>query len=95
MQLTELDVSLCGDGTIEQRRELQRQRFAEITKACLAQPLCTAITVWGVGDGDSWRDSECNGGRSEPLLFDASYQRKDAYRGVFDELVSARWSAAP
>jgi hypothetical protein len=29
------------------------------------------------------------GGRSEPLLFDANYQRKGAYFGVFDALVAA------
>jgi endo-1,4-beta-xylanase len=89
VQITELDVSLCGTAPIEERRARQRQRLADVTSACMEQPLCRAITLWGVSDPDSWRDSECNGGRSEPLLFDGAFQRKDAYFGVFDELLAA------
>jgi endo-1,4-beta-xylanase len=92
VQISELDVSLCGNAAIDQRRREQQARLASITEVCMNNPACTAVTVWGVGDADSWRDSACNGGRSEPLLFDASYKRKDAYRGVFDALVAA---AAP
>ncbi|HWO08194.1 MAG TPA: endo-1,4-beta-xylanase [Polyangiaceae bacterium] len=95
VQISELDVSLCGGQPIEQRRELQRARLEGIVGACTAEPLCTAITVWGVGDDDSWRDAECNGGRSEPLLFDATYQRKLAYEGVFDALLAAPAAAVP
>jgi endo-1,4-beta-xylanase len=89
VQISEFDVSLCGNAALELRRAQQRERLAGITQACLAEPLCSAITVWGVGDSDSWRDDECNGGRSEPLLFGADYQRKSAYFGVFDALVAA------
>jgi endo-1,4-beta-xylanase len=95
VQISELDVSLCGNQPIEQRRQQQRERLAGIVDACTASPLCTAITVWGVGDDDSWRDAECNGGRSEPLLFDAGYQRKDAYQGVFDALLAAPTHVGP
>lgn len=89
VQITELDVSLCGNASIEQRRAEQRQRLADVTRVCMEQPLCSAITLWGVSDPDSWRDGACNEGRSEPLLFDAAFQRKAAYFGVFDELVAA------
>jgi endo-1,4-beta-xylanase len=90
VHITELDVSLCGNTPLEQRRPLQRDRLASVTQVCLDQPKCTAMTFWGVGDSDSWRDAECmGGGRSEPLLFDSSYQRKDAYYGVFDTLAAA------
>jgi len=90
---SELDVTLCGTADIAERRQAQRQRLADVTAACTAQPLCTAITVWGVSDSDSWRDSACNGGRSEPLLFDANYQPKAAYTAVFDALVAAPQAA--
>lgn len=90
IHITELDVSLCGMGTIEERRVAQRQRLAGITQVCIDQPRCTALTLWGVADPDSWRDNDCRGGgRSEPLLFDANYERKEAYYGVFDTLVAA------
>jgi hypothetical protein len=42
-----------------------------------------------VSDPEPWRDSECNGGRSEPLLFHGAFQRKEAYVSVFDELLAA------
>jgi endo-1,4-beta-xylanase len=94
IHITELDVALCGMGAIETRREQQRQRLAGITQVCLDQPKCTSITVWGVGDSDSWRDRECQmgvaeSGRTEPVLFDSSYQRKDAYYAVFDAFAAA------
>jgi endo-1,4-beta-xylanase len=98
IHVTELDVSLCGDQPIEERRTLQQARWAGIVETCLEQPQCSAVTTWGVSDGDSWRDQECNGGRSEPLLFDANYQRKEAYFAVFDTLMAhapARPATAP
>jgi endo-1,4-beta-xylanase len=93
VQLTELDIVLCvpnSPDTLEQRRVQQRQRFLEVAKACLDEPRCTAITMWGVGDSNSWRDADCaTGGRTEPLLFDLNYARKDAYLGVFQALAEA------
>jgi endo-1,4-beta-xylanase len=90
---SELDVSLCGTADIAQRRAQQKQRLADVTKVCMDNALCSAITFWGIADSDSWRDSECNGGRSEPLLFDTTYQPKDAYRGVFDAIVAGAAAA--
>jgi endo-1,4-beta-xylanase len=89
---SELDVSLCGNGDIAQRRQQQRQRLADVSKVCMDNPLCTAMTFWGIADSDSWRDSACNDGRSEPLLFDTNYQHKDNYSGVFDAIVAASTS---
>ena len=91
---SELDVTLCGDADIAQRRQQQKTRLSDVTRACTDNPLCSAITVWGIADSDSWRNSMCNGGGSEPLLFDTTYQRKDAYFGVFDQLVNAAGAAA-
>jgi endo-1,4-beta-xylanase len=89
---SELDVSLCGNGDIAQRRQQQKQRLADVSRVCMDNPLCTAMTFWGMADSDSWRDSECNGGRSEPLLFDSNYQHKDDYSGVFDAITAASTS---
>ncbi|KAI0004389.1 endo-1,4-beta-xylanase F1 [Xylariaceae sp. FL0662B] len=54
--------------------------YVAVTNACLAVESCVGITVWGVSDKDSWRAS------TTPLLFDQSFQVKDAYNAVVKAL---------
>ncbi|KAK7181851.1 Endo-1,4-beta-xylanase F3 [Paraphaeosphaeria sporulosa] len=49
--------------------------------ACLDIKNCVGVTVWGVSDKDSWIKG------SNPLLFDANFQAKDAYNGLCSILV--------
>ncbi|WP_315092954.1 endo-1,4-beta-xylanase [uncultured Cellulomonas sp.] len=71
VQITELDIQQGGN---------QASMYAAVTNACLAVARCNGITVWGVRDSDSWRTG------ANPLLFDASGNKKPAYTSVLNAL---------
>ncbi|MFY1614862.1 endo-1,4-beta-xylanase [Micromonospora sp. WMMD736] len=71
VQITELDIAQGSN---------QANAYAQVTRACMAIPRCTGITVWGVRDSDSWRSND------NPLLFDRSGNKKAAYTSVLNAL---------
>ena len=71
VQITELDIAQGSN---------QANIYAAVTRACLAVPRCTGITVWGIRDTDSWRTGD------NPLLFDGSGNKKAAYTAVLNAL---------
>jgi endo-1,4-beta-xylanase len=80
VQITELDITQSSN---------QATTYGNVTKACLAVTRCTGITTWGVRDNDSWRSSD------NPLLFDASGNKKPAYTAVLNALNSGGTSTPP
>ena len=75
--ITELDVRMQLPVTPE-KLATQANVYAEILKACLAQPACRAFQMWGFTDGHSWVPSSFPG-YGAALIFDEAYQPKPAY----------------
>jgi len=80
VQITELDVEQGGN---------QANIYQTVTRACLAVSRCTGITVWGVRDNDSWRTG------ANPLLFDASGNKKAAYTSTLNALNASSTTPPP
>jgi endo-1,4-beta-xylanase len=94
IHITELDVSLLLDarGEVIHPDDLARQAeiYRAIVRACLQSRGCTAIQTWGFTDKYSWIGSHSHDTRGRALLFDRSYQPKQSYRAVLDELSTGR-----
>jgi endo-1,4-beta-xylanase len=76
--ISEMDVQICTSNAAT-----QRIRFHDIVAVCVAEPLCLAVTVWGVSDKYSWLNG-AGCATPQPLLFDDSYSSKPAYTGALE-----------
>ncbi len=93
VHITELDVSLPLDAReVTHPDDLTRQAeiYRAIVRACLQSRGCTAIQTWGFTDKYSWIGSHSHGTCGQALLFDRSYQPKQSYRAILDELSTGR-----
>jgi endo-1,4-beta-xylanase len=98
VEVTEMDVTLCSIGTNVLGLELQRFRYNRIISACFDSPACRSVTVWGLTDPNSWLNGNgCTQGmvtldtQPAPLAFDAAYQRKPNWWGIYDALTGCTY----
>jgi endo-1,4-beta-xylanase len=76
--ISEMDVQICTSSV-----DAQKTRFHDIVAVCATEPLCLAVTVWGVSDKYSWLNGvSC--ATPQSLLFDDNFEPKPAYAGVLD-----------
>ena len=83
VNISEMDVRVReASGSSADKLALQQQIYHKVAYACAISPNCTAVTVWGVNDNQSWVDQFF--GADDPLLLNDNNQRKPAYRGMVD-----------
>ncbi|HUR94108.1 MAG TPA: endo-1,4-beta-xylanase [Gemmatimonadales bacterium] len=81
VHVTELEVTTANArGTPTERLARQAAIYRGVLAVCLAEPACTALVTWGVGDRYSWRAPET------PLLLDSLMRPKPAYTAMLDLL---------
>ena len=85
VNISELDArTLLMPGSRDSRWQAQRLAFQQVVGACVVEPGCEAITLWGFTDLHSWINDD--GEPDDPLPFDRSYLPKPAYTGILDGL---------
>jgi endo-1,4-beta-xylanase len=97
VHITELDVSLPLDPSgMARDGDLLRQAdvYRRVVRACLQNPGCTAIQIWGFTDKYSWIGYHSHGTRGAALPFDRAYQPKPAYDAMLEE-ISKQWNRLP
>ncbi|KAK6538406.1 hypothetical protein TWF694_011282 [Orbilia ellipsospora] len=82
VQITELDIAMPSTSTTSALLAQQSSDYKTIVSACMGTSACAGITVWGIGDSESWITGK------HPLLFDDSYAKKPAYQGFLDGINS-------
>jgi endo-1,4-beta-xylanase len=92
VEITELDIPLSLFNATTDPLAAQTQAYADVFNACLAVPLCSGITLWGLDDAHTWLDSfvfSAGNAPNRPLLFNEELQTKPAYDSVVDTLLKA------
>lgn len=91
VQITELDIRMPINA---QNFTQQATDYANVIRACLAVTRCNDITVWGVGDADSWIPGVFPD-QGFALLFDNNYNPKPAYTSVLAALNAVAGTPTP
>ncbi len=81
VNISELDVrTRLMPGERAARWDAQRLAFQQVVGACVLEPACEGVTLWGLTDRYSWINTGAE--PDEPLIYDTDYRAKPAYGGV-------------
>ena len=93
VQITELDDRMPTPASSANLTQ-QATDYANVAKDCLAVARCNDITIWGVGEPDSWVPSTFSG-QGQALLYDSNYQPKAAYTSFLNALGGSAVTPTP
>ena len=90
VHLSELDVRSRHLKGAEKGRQLAAARaFHDAVAACVDEPACDRVTVWGLTSRWSWMNRHEH--REDPVLYDAEHTRLPAWFAVEAALARAPW----
>jgi len=90
VHITEMDVSLTrAGGSTEESLNAQAQIYRNVMEVCLEADTCDVFTVWGTADPYSFLRTSVSPAE-QPLLFDDSYEPKEAYSQLHSLLARQR-----
>ena len=84
VQITELDDRMTLPASSANLVQ-QGNDYAAVAKDCLAVARCNDITIWGIGEPDSWVPGTFSG-QGQALLYDQNYNPKPAYTSFLNAL---------
>ena len=84
VQITELEYRVRLPST-PQSLAAQAEAYRTVAEACLGNPSCTALVMWGFTDARSWIPSRLPGW-GDALILNTSFQAKPASGALYDAL---------
>ncbi len=84
IRISELDVALEAPVT-EEKLIAQGEIYSDVLAACLAEPQCTGVTIWGLSDAHSWIPQVFKN-LDQATLFDENLKKKPAYYSLLNTL---------
>ncbi len=89
-EITELDIRLLHFKKAKDPYQAQGHQYYKITRACLEEPSCTGLTIWGITDAENWMDQIPPfkwKSPNAPYILDENLNKKPAYWGIHSALV--------
>jgi endo-1,4-beta-xylanase len=89
VEITELDIRLLLFDEFDDPYQAQGDQYYEIVKACLEDPSCNGVTMWGLSDDINWMDKVPPfqwKSPNAPNILDEDLNIKPAFTGIWKAL---------